>query len=166
MNWHRKRCLREQDLQQSRLFLMSIRSILVNSNQKGNPILQTIKQSWEFSDIIPDYIVGKSAGVLFLSLKYHRLHPEYIQTRIPKIQGFDLKVLLVLVDVVNNQQLLREISKIAFDGNISLLLAWSSEDAARYLETLKAFETKTPDHIREKVDQDPFSKVRFCSIVF
>ena len=36
--------------------------------------------AWEYADIVPDYQVGLSSGVLFLSLKYHRLHPEYICT--------------------------------------------------------------------------------------
>ena len=42
-------------------------SILVNSCQRGNPVLQHIKGvAWEYADIVPDYQVGLSNGVLFL----------------------------------------------------------------------------------------------------
>lgn len=42
-------------------------SILVNSCQRGNPVLQHIKGvAWEYADIVPDYQVGLSSGVLFL----------------------------------------------------------------------------------------------------
>lgn len=42
-------------------------TILVNSCQRGNPVLSHIKGvAWEFADIVPDYQVGVSNGVLFL----------------------------------------------------------------------------------------------------
>ena len=45
----------------------SSNAILVNSCQRGNPILQFIKGvAWEYADIVPDYQVGLSSGVLFL----------------------------------------------------------------------------------------------------
>lgn len=83
----------------------SSNSILVNSCQRGNPILQHIKSvAWEFADIVPDYQVGLSSGVLFLSLRYFRLHPEYIHMRIQKLAHmYTLRILLVLCDVVRRQ---------------------------------------------------------------
>lgn len=93
-------------------------SILVNSCQRGNPVLQYIKGvAWEYADIVPDYQVGLSNGVLFLryvrkltpSLRYHRLHPEYIHTRIQKLAHmYTLRVLLVVCDVVCTWPLMTE----------------------------------------------------------
>lgn len=58
-------------------------SILVSTRQKGNPILQWIKSlPYEYSDIPADYVLGATTCALFLSLKYHRLHPEYIYSRL------------------------------------------------------------------------------------
>ncbi|KAJ3336170.1 ssDNA endonuclease and repair protein rad10, partial [Kappamyces sp. JEL0680] len=86
-------------------------AIQVNPNQKGschrvtkgNPLLEFLKGKvpWEYqADLKPDYVVGQSNCVLFLSLKYHRLHPEYIGTRLRDIHGaFVGRFLLVLVDV-------------------------------------------------------------------
>ena len=40
---------------------------------------------------------------LFVSLRYHRLHPEYIHQRIEKLgTAFNLRILLILCDVVSN----------------------------------------------------------------
>jgi DNA excision repair protein ERCC-1 len=48
-------------------------------SQKGNPVLDKIKSMpWEYGDIPADYVLGVTTCALFLSLKYHRLHPEYI----------------------------------------------------------------------------------------
>ncbi len=42
-------------------------TILVSSSQRGNPVLQAIRNvGWEYGDIVPDYQVGVSAAVLFL----------------------------------------------------------------------------------------------------
>lgn len=67
----------------------------------GNPILKSITNvPWEFDDsIIPDYVVGTTAGILFLSLRYHTLNPDYIHNRLKELgKRFELRVLLVQVD--------------------------------------------------------------------
>lgn len=75
--------------------------VLVNPKQRGNPILKSIVNiPWEFDEtIIPDYVVGATAGILYLSLRYHQLNPDYIHNRL-KLLGkrFELRVLLVQVD--------------------------------------------------------------------
>lgn len=75
--------------------------ILVNPKQRGNPILKSITNiPWEFDDgIIPDYVVGTTAGILYLSLRYHQLNPDYIHNRLKELgKRFELRVLLVQVD--------------------------------------------------------------------
>ncbi len=54
---------------------------------------------WEFdSDIKPDYVVGTMSCVLFLSIRYHNLHPDYIHERLKELRGaYSLRVLLVQV---------------------------------------------------------------------
>lgn len=75
--------------------------IQVNPKQRGNPILKSIVNiPWEFDEsIIPDYLIGSTACVLYLSLRYHQLNPDYIHNRL-KLLGkrFELRVLLVQVD--------------------------------------------------------------------
>lgn len=89
------------------------------------------------------------------SLRYHRIHPEYILDRMSRLARlYILRVLLVLVDVDDYHDVLRELNRNAILNDYTLMLAWSFEEAARYLETYKAFENKPPDLIREKVTDD------------
>ncbi|KAL1842929.1 hypothetical protein VTJ49DRAFT_3717 [Mycothermus thermophilus] len=117
-------------------------SILVSPRQKGNPVLACLKSvPWEYSDILADYGLGLTTCALFLSLKYHRLHPEYIYTRIRNLQGkYNLRVLLTLVDIPNHEDSLRELSKTSVVNGVTVVLAWSAAEAARYLELYKAYE--------------------------
>ncbi|KND01765.1 DNA repair protein rad10 [Spizellomyces punctatus DAOM BR117] len=136
-------------------------SIVVNSCQRGNGVLNFIKNvPWEYGDIIPDYQVGMTSCALFLSLKYHRLHPEYVYTRIRQLgHHYLLRILLCLVDIEDHQASIRDLTRICVYNNITLILAWSQEEAGRYLETFKAYEHKPPDLIKERVDPDYLSKL-------
>ena len=125
-------------------------SILVSTRQKGNPILTSIRSvPWEYSDIAADYVLGATTCALFLSLKYHRLHPEYIYTRIRALQGkYNLRIMLTMVDIQNHEESLRELSKTSLINNLTLILCWSAAEAGRYLELYKSFEHAKPDSIR------------------
>lgn len=75
--------------------------VLVHPKQRGNPILKSITNvPWEFEDgILADYVVGVTAGILFLSLRYHQLNPDYIHGRLKDLgKRYELRVLLVQVD--------------------------------------------------------------------
>lgn len=188
--------------------------IFVNSNQRGNPVLNYIRNvGWEFregavikgtgapassagagttssstpngaagsttatsgnlavgsnlnsgyassSGLIVDYEVGQTTGVLFLSLKYNRLYPEHIYTRIKQVgQRYKLRVVLVMVDIDDPQQSLRDLTRVTVFNSFTLLLAWSPQEAARYLETIKAYEHKSADSLKEKIDQQYFPQL-------
>lgn len=86
-------------------------------------------------------IHGSSLSLRVCSLKYHRLHPEYIYTRIRNLQGrYNLRVLLAMVDIPNHEDSLRELSKTSLVNNVTLVLCWSAAEAARYLELYKSYE--------------------------
>ncbi|KAI0912044.1 restriction endonuclease type II-like protein [Ustulina deusta] len=117
-------------------------SILVSPRQKGNPVLTALRSlAWEYSDIPADYGLGLTTCALFLSLKYHRLHPEYIYTRIRNLQSkYNLRILLTMVDIPNHEDSLRELSKTSLINNVTIILCWSAAEAARYLELYKSYE--------------------------
>jgi len=129
-------------------------AIIVNKVQKGNAVLDHIRNvPWEFGETICDYQVGQTSAVLYLSLKYHRLHPDYIVMRLNRMKDrFHVRILLVRVDIDDHQSTLREIHRLSFQHNITVILAWSVQEAARYLETYKAYEHKPPDMIRAPKD--------------
>lgn len=125
-------------------------AILVSTRQKGNPILNHIRSlPWEYSDTPADYIVGATTCALFLSLKYHRLHPEYIYSRIRALaKMYNLRILLTMVDITNHEEALRELSKTSMINNLTLILCWSAQEAGRYLELFKSYEHASPASIR------------------
>ncbi|KAL4245964.1 ERCC1/RAD10/SWI10 family protein [Abortiporus biennis] len=137
-------------------------NIIVNPVQRGNPILECVRNvGKEFGEIVVDYQVGRTTGVLFLSLRYHRLHPEYIHQRIEKMGlAFTLRILLLMCDVSEHQDPIRELTKICLINNITILVAWTPEEAGFYLSTLKQFEHKPPDMIKERQDKDYQSMLR------
>jgi DNA repair protein Rad10 len=53
---------------------------------------------WEYEEIIPDYVMGRTTCALFLSLRYHNLNPDYINERLKQLgKQYELRVLLVQV---------------------------------------------------------------------
>ena len=76
------------------------------------------------------------------SLRYHRLHPEYIHQRIERLgQSYNLRVLLLMCDIVRSpllshvpppnysqsehQEPIRELTKVCLLNNITVIVAWS-----------------------------------------
>ncbi|KAL5485679.1 RAD10 [Sanghuangporus weigelae] len=131
-------------------------AIIINPCQRLNPLLECIRNvNKEFGDIVPDFQLGRTTCALFLSLKYHRLHPEYIHQRIQKLgQLYTLRLLVLMCDVSEHQELIRELTKICLVNNITIIVCWSNEEAGMYLSTYKAFEHKPPDLIKERVDKE------------
>uniref|UniRef100_A0A8V5GZC5 DNA excision repair protein ERCC-1 n=1 Tax=Melopsittacus undulatus TaxID=13146 RepID=A0A8V5GZC5_MELUD len=133
--------------------LLLLPSHWLGSTQSCPPIVLRFIRNvpWEYGDTVADYVLGQSSCALFLSLRYHHLHPDYIHQRLRELgRGFVLRVLLLQVDVKDPQRALMDLAKICVLSDCTLLLAWSPEEAARYLETFKAFEQKPPDLLRER----------------
>ena len=86
-------------------------SITVSARQRGNPILKSIRLApWEFSDnIVPDYVINSKSAALYLSLKYHTLNPNYVHERLKTFTGFELRILLVQVDISEPHHALKEL---------------------------------------------------------
>ncbi|ODV93949.1 hypothetical protein PACTADRAFT_20220, partial [Pachysolen tannophilus NRRL Y-2460] len=125
-----------------------LKNVQINNSQKGNPLLKNLKIGYEFNANLKncDYLINPKVFVLFLSLKYHKLHPEYIYNKIRKFNGNNyqinnnMKVLLCVVDIENNNDIIRELNKICLLNDLSLVLAWSFEEASNYLNYLKQLE--------------------------
>jgi len=134
----------------------SLNAMVVNPKQRGNPILKHVTNvAWEYGDIVPDYQVGLTSCVLYLSLRYHNLNPEYIQSRLETLGNmYELRVLLVQVDIKDPHHALKELALMCILANCTLMVAWSPEEAGRYLETYKAYENKPPDAIMSRPDSD------------
>lgn len=122
-----------------------MQAMLVNQNQKDNPILKYVRHIKY--DTLPntpaDYICGVShaIGVLYLSVQYHLIRSHYIEGRIGEMgDAYKVRVLLCLVDVEGCEETIQTLNKLCFNRNFTLLLAWSKEELARYLECLHIYE--------------------------
>lgn len=124
----------------------------ISTRQRGNPILAHIRNvPHQFSPMVPDYIFGPTRCALFLSLRYHNLHPDYIHRRIAELKSdFTLRVLLCYVDIEDNASALLFLNDLCVKNNLTLILSWSEEEAARYLETFKAFDGSDTSAIEKR----------------
>ncbi|KAF8768557.1 hypothetical protein HU200_007500 [Digitaria exilis] len=136
-------------------------AILVSHRQRGNPLLKHIRNArWTFADVVPDYVLGQSSCALYLSIRYHLLHPDYLYYRIREPQkNFRLRVILCHVDIEDVVKPLHEITRTALLHDCTLLCGWSLEECGRYLETIKVYENKPADNIREHMDNDYLSRL-------
>ncbi|XP_041970792.1 DNA excision repair protein ERCC-1 [Aricia agestis] len=135
--------------------------VLVNQKQRGNPLLKFITSvPWEYDDIVPDYEISKTIGILFLSVRYHNLNPDYIHNRLKELgKKYELRVLLVQVDLKDPHSVLKNLTRICLLTDLTLMLAWSPEESGRIIENYKIFENKPPDKIMEKIENDPHQKI-------
>lgn len=138
----------------------------VNPKQKANPVLQHLPPTCPWSilsvgsersgfvtcDKLPDFALG-NIFIWFISLRYHRLHPDYIYDRLMasgvslssndelleqefthgKLSPNSVRVLLVQVDVEDDRAWVRELSKLCVSVGLSMILAFSDEEAAKTL---------------------------------
>lgn len=118
----------------------------ISTRQRGNPIIEYIRNvPYKFSELVPDYIMAATRCALFLSLRYHNLHPQYIHRRIAELKSdFEYRMLLCLVDIEDSASSILFLNDLCVQNNYTLILAWSEEEAARYLETVRAFDGKDP----------------------
>jgi DNA excision repair protein ERCC-1 len=125
-------------------------SILVNPLQAGNPVCKHIKSvPWEYGEIIPDFVLGKTCCALFLSLKYHALHPDYIYRRVSELgTQYGLRLLMIVCDVSNPKQALQELTKMGVVKNLTIIVAANATEAGRYLESYKSLENAAPTGIQ------------------
>jgi DNA excision repair protein ERCC-1 len=140
-------------------------AILVYKSQQGNPLLKRIRNvPYELcGDLVSDFQLGASTCAIFLSLNFHRRYPEYIHGRIRELgKQYRLRVLLVLSDQSDNQASLVELTKLAMTFDLTMLVAWSNDEAARYLETFKMYEHKSADQLQERKTDDYLGLVSSC----
>ncbi|KAH7649581.1 excision repair cross-complementing rodent repair deficiency [Cryptosporidium bovis] len=139
--------------------------ILASYRQKGNAVLNYIKNvSYEFKNIVPDFLVGKYDAVIFISVKYHKLHSNYLRKRVQSLQkNYRIRIVLCLVDISLSgiiEAAITEITDICINMNMTLLLTWNNREAAHVLESLKSYENASSDIIRGSLSSDIFSRTK------
>lgn len=118
------------------------KTVLVNTTQKENPLLNHLKNTnWRYissskgTKIYYDYLINRRS-VLFLTLTYHKLYADYIGRRILPLQKNGDNILIFVVDDVNSEDILKDLTKLCMFHGFTLLLAFNFEQAAKYIEYL------------------------------
>jgi len=129
-------------------------AIIAAARQRGNPILAFIRATLvEYAEgLVPDYLAGPETAVLFISLRFQRLHPDYLKARLTSLGNkHRVRVLLCRVDLEQPEEQLEQVTLQAFHAGVALLLAWTDAEAAAYLETLHRYQSKGAEAIMGKV---------------
>lgn len=125
--------------------------ITISNLQKKNPlikILETAKINWTDNSAC-DYSISTLIGVLFLSLKYHRTHPEYLTGRVSKFNGsYKSRVLLLVVDGKGPDKAISKLNTYCIDNNMNLVLAFDYEEAGRWLLTMYNMQEAQTDELK------------------
>uniref|UniRef100_A0A8C1JMZ9 Excision repair cross-complementation group 1 n=1 Tax=Cyprinus carpio TaxID=7962 RepID=A0A8C1JMZ9_CYPCA len=121
-------------------------SIIVSPRQRGHPILKFVRNVlWEFGDVVPDCVFGRTTCSLFLRLVF------VLQRDAPR-----MSLCYQLLPVKDSHHALKE---------LCIMADWvfpCSEEAGRYLETYKSYEKKPADVLKEKVEKNYLSQVTDC----
>lgn len=122
-----------------RAYTGSSRTILVSTSQTGNPLLPFLTNTnWTYvktsatTKIHYDYQV-QGRNIIFLSLKYHKLHPEYIGCKLKPLFKTQGNILLCVVDIEDSEDILKELTQMTMFSGFTMLLGFNFEQAAKYL---------------------------------
>lgn len=136
--------------------------LAVHSSQRQNPLLKSLRAvQYTINDAISPahYLISDSCCALFLSLKYHVIHPNYIIERITELKrNYQQKLLLLLIDHLVYEQILKELTMVATRTDFTLLVAWTYDDAAQHIANYRLNFDKPPDLIRGPVHVPTTSK--------
>jgi len=102
-----------------------------------------------------------AACILFLSIKYHNLKPDYIHERLKQLgKNYELRILLVHADIKDCQNPLKHLTRICLLADLTLMLAWSYEEAGKIVENYKLYENVSAEKLMERQDDnDDYQKV-------
>ncbi|CAJ1348657.1 unnamed protein product [Effrenium voratum] len=136
----------------------SSQAIVARTRQQANPVLSCIRSTLvEFvadDTLSADFLAGPDTAVLFISLRFQRVHPEYLDRRIQGLGEWRNRILLCRVDVEQPEEALEQVTLAAFHGKLSLLLAWTDAEAAAYIETLHRYQSKGAEALMGRLNQD------------
>ncbi|CAB3408497.1 unnamed protein product [Caenorhabditis bovis] len=121
-------------------------ALLVNRRrQEGNPVLKYVRNvRYEWGDIAPDFECGSTFAVVYLSFKYHKMHPNYVYTRLSARgeNNYKHKVLLAYCNVEEPRHVQRELNMMCYRQGWTLVICYSVEEAAEYIENFKLSQSK------------------------
>jgi DNA excision repair protein ERCC-1 len=137
-------------------------SVLTSHRQRGNPVLRHITNvSLEFSaEVKADFVVSPAVWVLYVSLRFHVLHPGYLDSRIGDCRRHTRQLVVVcLVDMDDSVKHMHDLSLLALAHDCTLVVGTTVQEAARLIESLVVFESKPATAIQERAETEHLPQV-------
>ncbi|GIX63865.1 ERCC1 nucleotide excision repair protein, putative [Babesia caballi] len=150
--------------------------ILASVRQRGNPLIRHLTRvTCVEGDTQYDYKVSEEIQVLFLSLKYHRMHRGYIAARMKQLREHRVRnpFIICQVDIAEPQNAIgkrpssrnvdshtAELTLATFSLGYRLLLSWSARESAAVLEILKLDGQKGLEFLQRKQEKPHIQTVR------
>lgn len=123
-------------------------SLVIAERQRKNPVVQHLREVTRvWADILPDFLVGPSTGVVYISLHHHRLHhakeDSYLWNRLDQVwKHYKVTIVLCLIDISDSEKWLIDVTKLAFKYSAVLFPAWSTKEAAKVLQSFRIYSKK------------------------
>ncbi|KAH0788472.1 DNA excision repair protein ERCC-1 [Histomonas meleagridis] len=125
--------------------------ITISKTQEGNPLIKILAPAqmvWNENSVC-DYSIGYKIGILFLSLKYHRTHPEYLGKKIANFRGgYATRILLLVVDIQNPDHVISKLTSLSIANNLNVVLAFDFEEAGRWILTMYNTQESQVDELK------------------
>eukprot|EP00347_Sterkiella_histriomuscorum_P024333 403331490 len=143
--------------------LFNRNQVKVNKKQETNPLLKYSRFQYilvddqnpqhQTSPMFEDYDINEKVSLLFLQLSYHIAYPLYIIQRLEDIYRHRKtrnKMLLVLNDDKDDQNMINGLLMECIKFETKMIMCWSFEEAAQYIQTFKSYENKTQTMLEGK----------------
>jgi DNA excision repair protein ERCC-1 len=130
----------------------SSQCILIHAEQRLNPALKAIRSvPVRVADIKPDFEFNAHTWGVFLSLRFHVLHPGYLAKKVFILRSAVKQlVVFVQVDVDDCSKPLMDVTTVTIDTACTLIVGSSPQEVGRYIESFKLFENKPVTSIQER----------------
>ena len=134
----------------SNLFLMKL-PLTISKRQEKNPmipLLGGIDTRFTQSDIF-DFAITDEIAILFLTIKFHRLNPQYFDDRAKKLIGpWKTRILILLIDDDNPNRHISALTQTAMAHNMTTVLAFGYEEASKWLHSYYTIQDSSLDELK------------------
>ena len=137
-------------------------SVNVNQNQHGNPILNHIIQVPYniVEELSVDFAPNQVTGMFFLSLSYHRLHPEYVEGKLKENLPFKLKILLLKLDVGDYASTLKDLYVLATQYKFKCMVGSNIQECGSIIEQFCIYANKPADFLMPRTNSEYLDQVQ------
>ena len=135
--------------------------IIVSARQRKNTALINLIKKFKVQFVedqqVADFVFGAgSIGLLFLSITYHLIQRDYLNARVQLCKKlYKVRVVLLLADPSSRDATsIFQVTALASANDFTVILCWSLEECASYIETFKQNEFASATTIQARFQSE------------